>query len=274
MLRVIATFLLIGTAIPASAADVVLKPHRAVYSLKLVRSASGGGGGSAAQGAMVFELGEACEGWTVQQRARFDLYGTDGDPVRHDVSFSSWESKNGLEYRFDQRTLQDDEVAEEMRGGVRLDAAGEEGKIAYVKPEPKQETLPAGVMFPVAHTRLLIEQALAGNRVVLRPLFSGQRDDEPMTVNAVIGDAAGKRTAMADGRLGKAAAPLLTGRVWSFHLAYFSAEEGSSESSTPAFELRETTNEHGVVLGAEIIFPEFSFAYTLERLEPRPGPRC
>lgn len=273
MLRVIATLLLVGMTLPAAAADVVLKPHRAVYSLKMVRGSTGGGA-AAAQGAMIFEIGEACEGWTIQQRARFDLYGTDGDPVRHDVGFSSWENKAGTEYRFDQRTLQDDEVTEEMRGGVRLDSPGAEGKITYAKPEPRTDTLPAGVMFPVAHTRLLIEQAMAGNRVVLRQLFAGQRDDEPMTVNAVIGDATGKRAAMADNKFGKAAAPLLTGRVWNFHLAYFAAEEGSSESSVPAFELRETTNEHGVVLNAEIIFPEFTFAYALERLEPRPGPRC
>lgn len=270
MLRVFATLLLASAALPAFAADVVLKPHRAVYSLKM----TSGGSAGAAQGAMIFELGEACEGWTIQQRARFDMYGSDGDPVRHDIGFSSWESKSGTEYRFDQRTLQDDEVTEEMRGGVRLDQLGGEGKITYAKPEPKVDSLPAATMFPVAHTRLLLEQAMAGNRVVLRQLFSGQRDDEPMTVNAIIGDATARRDAVADGKFGKAAAPLLAGRAWRFHLAYFTSGEDSTESSTPAFELRETTNEQGVVLSAEIVFPEFTFSYTLERLEPRPAPRC
>jgi len=270
MLRSIVAALLLVSALPAMAAEVVLKPHRAVYSLKLV-----GSGAVAARGAMMFELGESCEAWTIQQRARFDLFGSDGDAVRHDVSFSSWEAKSGTDYRFDQRSMEDDEITEEMRGGARLAGPGQEGKATYAKPDAKTLPLPAGTLFPSLHTRELIKEALVGNRVVLRQVFAGQRDDEPMTVNAIIADAdATARKAAADGKLGKEAAPLLAGRTWRFHLAYFPSSSDNSETSTPSFEVQETTNEFGVVLHAEVLFPEFTFVYLLERLEPRPGPHC
>ena len=53
---------------PAGAADI--DPHRALYSLTLGSSAKSGSGVLGASGAMYYEWGETCDGWTVEQRFR------------------------------------------------------------------------------------------------------------------------------------------------------------------------------------------------------------
>ena len=245
----------------ATAAAIELKPHRAVYSLRL-GSAETGSGVVDARGAMVFEWAESCESWITRQRARFDVFSPEGSSVRTEVSFSSWEGKTTGRYGFNLRTLQDGKVVEELRGEAGLRADG--GEAVYSRPEQRRLELPLGTVFPVAHTRLLIQEAMAGNDQVARPVFLGQREDEPMMVNALItGHQPRPRPASERDEL-------LAGPSWNFHLSFF----GPEDDLLPSFEIHETLYDNGVVGDATVVYDEFSFAYKLERVEALPAPKC
>ncbi len=260
--------------VAGTASAIELRPHRAVYSLRLM-NAEVGSGVVDASGAMVFEWAESCDSWIVRQRARFDMFGPEGDSVRTEVSFSSWEQKNGNRYGFNLRTLQDGAVVEDLRGEATSGGPDGEGRVVYTRPEPgRTEALPKGTLFPAGHTRVLIREALAGSKRVMRPVLLGQREDEPMYVNAeiverpvVARDAAVQRSAPAE-RLAKD--PLLSVPSWNMALAFY----GQQDDMLPAFEIRETLYDSGVVGNAQVIYDEFSLAYTLEELEALPEPRC
>ena len=264
-MRRIPLILLLSLFVAAAPAEAIeLKPHRAIYSLKLA-SADSGSGVTDAQGAMVFEWAESCESWTTRQRARFDVYSPEGGSVRTEVSFSSWEGKTNGSYGFNLRTLQDGRVVEDLRGEAKLEGNGG-GQAVYSKPRQQRIELPPGTLFPVAHTKLLIQEAMAGGRQLLRPVFLGQREDEPMMVNAVVTQRApaAHPTATGDGN------DLLDRPSWKFHLAFY----GADDDLLPAFQIHEVLYDNGVVGDATVIYDEFSFAYTLERLEPLPRPKC
>lgn len=245
----------------AYAAAIELKPHRAVYSLRLA-GAESGSGVIDAQGAMVFEWAESCESWVTRQKARFDVFSPEGSSVRTEVSFSSWEGKASRKYGFNLRTLQDGRIVEDLRGEAGLEGESGNGSATYSRPEERRLELPAGTLFPVEHTRLLITEAMAGKSQINRPVFLGQREDEPMNVNALItGHQPGNEATNN---------PLLSRPSWTFHLSFF----GADDDLLPAFEIHERLYDNGVVGDATVVYDEFSFAYTLERVEALPPPKC
>ena len=92
---------LLAIAAPA-ATGAEIAPHRALYSMTL-GSARNDSGVVDAHGTMDYEWGETCDGWTIEQRYRLKMrYGETPD-VDIVSSFVTWESKDGLRYRFNQR---------------------------------------------------------------------------------------------------------------------------------------------------------------------------
>src|SRR6266852_6762075 len=126
--RVLVATLLLALAAAGGAAAVEIAPHRALYSMTL-GTAKPNSGVVAARGSMVFEWGETCDGWTVEQRYKLRLrYGEasagggagDGE-IEISSNFVTWESKDGLRYRVYQKKLKNGELDGETRGEARLD---------------------------------------------------------------------------------------------------------------------------------------------------------
>ena len=104
--RVVSVFFVGGLAVSAASTAVgaEIAPHRALYTMTLA-SSKGDSGVADARGTMQYEWGESCDGWTIEQRYRLRMrYGEtpDADIVS---SFVTWESKDGLRYRFNERRL-------------------------------------------------------------------------------------------------------------------------------------------------------------------------
>src|SRR6202012_2288504 len=102
-------------------------------------------------------------------------------------NFVTWESKDGLHYRFNQKESRNGTVSDEIRGEANLDGPGKGGKVEFTKPEGKTLTLPPGTVFPSAHTILLIEKAGTGENFVSRQVFDGATADGAVLVSGVIG---------------------------------------------------------------------------------------
>src|SRR5690349_7020400 len=160
------------TSLAAPAKPAEIAPHRALYTMSL-GNARNDSGVVDARGTMDYEWGETCEGWTIEQRYRLKMRYAETSDVDIVSSFVTWESKDGLRYRFNQKQTRNGEVDQEIRGEARLDGPGKGGVAEFAKPQPQTLKLDPGVMFPSAHTILLIDSARAGENFVSRLIFDG-----------------------------------------------------------------------------------------------------
>jgi hypothetical protein len=256
---------LILVAVLAAPATAQVASHRAAYKLSLGNGKSSGI--TTLDGAMTIDWHEACEGWTISQRMRFELVDEDGQSVDNDISFSSWEAKDGINYRFTLRTTRNGEISEELRGHAELDGKGKGGKAVFTEPEGEVIELPPGTIFPTEHSIQLIQKAIAGEKIFSRQVFDGATLDGALEINALI---TGK---VAPEKLGSAkiAADLLKGPSWRVRMAFFKLEEQAAE---PEYETSLHLLDNGVGLDFVFDYKDFSIKAQLEQLEALPKPRC
>jgi len=284
--RLLAGAFLLGlVALPACAGE--LAPYRALYHLSLV-SAKSGSGVVAAGGAVLDEWGETCDGWTEQERFLMRLqYAEQGDEkIRSNLV--SWEAKNGLRYRFTERretkgedgqrpSGDDDESqaaagagVQEIRGEARLDGSDKPGIATFTRPEATTLSLPAGALFPTAHTLLLIARAQAGDQMVTRKLFDGSDLATAAQVTAFIGPP------QAPGKTGAdipslAQAALLDRPSWRIRLAFFPA---ASVNGLPDYEETIRLFDNGVVGEMLFDYGDYVIRAKLDDIEALPRPAC
>ncbi len=250
-------------SLPAAAA-VDLAPHRAFYSLSLGKVRSGGGVTSV-RGAMYTEWNASCEGWTLAQRLLLGIANSQGTNLQTDSNFSSWESRDGLSYRFTNRNLRNGKLHEDLRGSAKLGAKGKGGKASFTHPKDKSFILPPGTMFPTRHMIELIEMARRGNKSLFRSVFDGASFDGALEVNAVIGRLVklGAKKHKAD--------PLIRHPSWPLRLAFFSAKTSKSE---PDYELGVRLYDNGVAEDFVLDYGDFTVRAKLEKIEALPKPSC
>lgn len=241
-----------------------ITPHRALYTMKLgaTRTDSGVVG---ATGAMDYEWGETCNGWTIEQRYRLKMRYAESRDVDVTSTFVTWESKDGLRYRFNQRQTRNGELDQEIRGEARLDGPGKGGVAVFSKPHPQTLKLAPGVLFPSAHTILLIDQAKAGATFVTRQVFDGATDENAVQVSAVIG----KPTTASP--VSAKPSPLLERPGWRIRLAFFPVDVKAEE---PDYELGMDLLDNGVSRDMVIDYGDYSIRATLDDIEALGKPAC
>jgi hypothetical protein len=247
-------------ASPAAAQQVA--PHRAAYSLSLGEAR---GEISKIDGALVIDWGEVCEGWTITQRMKFRMTGNESGDVDTDIVFSSFESRDGRDYRFSLRTSRDGEVVEDLRGRASLDP-DKGGKAEFTMPENTTLELPPGTMFPTAHSILLLNLAAGGEHQVTRAVFDGATLDGALDVSAIIGNRNAPDAVLS------ARAPGIGDRPsWMVRMAYF---DPTDKAGTPSYETSMRMLDNAVAAEYAFEYPEFSMRAKLERLDALPKPRC
>jgi hypothetical protein len=270
----LAAGLMLGWAGLASATEI--SPHRALYSLSL-ESSKAGSGVVDASGAMIYEWGETCDAWTVQQRFRLRLIYEDADPVELSSTLVSWEAKDGLRYRFNERRLRNGEPDEEVKGEARLNGQGKGGKADFTKPDTVTMTLAPNVLFPTAHTLLLIDRAIAGDNFLSRDVFDGATEDNASQISAVIGarmDATVSSDKAAAGSANKdkvVKSPLIERPSWRVRLAFFPAD---TKSDQPDYELGMRLYDNGVSGDMSLDYSDYVIRAKLDEIESLSKPTC
>ena len=251
-------------ALPGALQAADIAPHRALYTMTLgaTRTDSNVVG---ATGAMAYEWGETCDGWTIEQRYRLRLRYAEGRDADVTSNFVTWESKDGLRYRFNQRQTRDGELDQEIRGEARLDGPGKGGVAVFEKPQAQTLKLAPGVLFPSAHTILLIDKAKTGAAFVTRQVFDGATDENAVQVSAVIG-----RKVAADPVAAKFG-PLVERQGWRVRLAFFPADADAAE---PDYELGMDLLDNGVSRDMVIDYGDYSIRAKLDDIEALGKPRC
>jgi hypothetical protein len=252
------------SASASSASGTEIAPHRALYEMTL-GSARNDSGVVDARGTMDYEWGESCDGWTIEQRYRLKMRYAENADVDISSSFVTWEAKDGMRYRFNQKQTRNGEIDQEIRGEARLDAPGKAGVAEFSKPQPQTLKLEPGVLFPSAHTILLIDGAHQGENFISRQLFDGATDENAVQVSAAIGVKLTADPAAAS------RSPLLQRPGWRVRLAFFPVDANAEK---PDYELGMRLLDNGVSQDMVIDYGEYSIRAKLDDIEPLTKPNC
>ncbi|MCW0183462.1 MAG: cell envelope integrity EipB family protein [Zavarzinia sp.] len=258
----------IAPAVPATfdAEMGRLAGHRAIYDLKLAAS-NNGSGIAAAEGRMVIEFSDTCDGYALNQRLQMRLSDGEGAATATDFRVANWEATDGRRFRFATRHIVNGEEDQNFEGSAELKADGS-GIVDYVKPEAKEETLPPGTIFPTMHTVQLIEAARAHKPLLTRTMFDGTNEDLGSNVVGVIG------------RVGDVAPPGLKGKgldllkglpSWPVRLAFFGT--GNNEE-LPEYEVGFRLYANGISGDIVLDYGDFSIDAVLSDIEALPRPAC
>lgn len=184
MRRLITVIMAIAAPLSVNAAPVQLAAHRATYTLTLDNAR--GGDVTGVRGNMAYEVTDACDGWAVRQRLDMTLSNRDGQDVHMVSDYVTWESKDGSKLRFHMKQTTNDQVTEQVDGDAAIPAPGQAGNVHYKQPDDKTMPLPAGTVFPMAHTAAIIAAAEDGKHFLAIPLFDGTGADGAQNTSIVV----------------------------------------------------------------------------------------
>ncbi len=248
---------------------IVLVPHRAVYELSLL-SSQGVNGVDEARGRLVFEItGTACEGYATNFRQVTQLSGSESSGDRgFDVRSTSFEAGDGSQLRFTNDAVRGDKT-DHTEGKAQATADGVE--ITVQKPEPTKLTAPAETLFPNAHIKRLLEEALGGSKLFSAKIFDGSDSgnkiyDTLAVIGAPISADAAERAEPA------AKADQLKGHLsWPVTLSYFEPGAGERE---PAYVMSFVLYDNGVSRALTLNYGDFSLKGELKSIEFLNSPSC
>ena len=244
-----------------------LTPHRALYDLSL-KTARSGSGISAVTGKMAVEWNNSCSGWAFQYRSVIDVIFDEGAPVQLTSNAATWESSDNKRYRFDVRHHTNGKEVERIEGVATLGKDKAAGQTVFTHPKPLKIGLPAGTLFPVAHSLEIMRAAKSGTspQFLSRTIFDGMDVDGLYQVNAIIGPTKNQKA--------KTPNPLkiLKGiPSWSVSLAYFAVKSGKP---APSHEISMHLFANGVSDNLIMDFDEFVVQARLGQAELLPDPTC
>ncbi len=248
-----------------AAAERWFTPHRGLYRMSLA-TAESSSGIIGASGEMYFEWMDACDGWNVNQHTNLTLATSQDTNNLLGLTFSGWESKDGMKLRFQSSQFVNGVVIESIEGEASLSTGGGTGSVAYSKPNSAVASLPRGTLFPSEYQRRMMTRMRAGESGYLALLFDGSTSEGAYEVSAVF--ATPRRHAPP----GAAATGGATDeQVWPVRMAYFPLQGGDVE---PDFEVGVLINALGVAHHYDIDYGNFAVRAELERYEEIAAPDC
>lgn len=256
----------LGTAVPQGQQIEArhLVAHRAAYRLSL-STARDPGNISRAEGAMAYEVVDACDAWATRQRFTLTLTDRDGNEIETSSDYSTLESKDGRRIRFSLTQMTQGAVTQRIAGEAELNADGA-GVARYTEPEQKEERLGSGTLLPNFHTIATLNAARAGQRLLVVPLFDGTSDDGAQDTTTVL--------SAWDAPRENADFPMLSplGSV-RMRIAFFDrgAQQQGGGATTPTYEVSLRYWENGVADQMQMDFREFVVDARMVKLEPIPG---
>ncbi|MCB4824627.1 EipB family protein [Roseicella aerolata] len=253
--------------VPARAAEPgaeAMVGHRAAYRLALDRVRDNSDI-ARAEGVMLYEVVDACDGWATRQRFQLRLTDRDGQEVETTSDYSTFETKDGKRLRF--TLTQTSQGAVSQRVGGEAEVTPEGGRVTYTEPEAKEEALPKGTLLPMLHTIRSLAAARGGTRMLLVPLFDGTSPDGAQDTTTVI---SAWSPPQPNSRF-SALASLGSARM---RVAFFDRDPGGSGggASAPDYEVGLRYFENGVADELKMDFGEFSVDGTLQELVVLPNP--
>lgn len=262
------TFALVATTSASAFADII--GHRALYTLSLNRII-GDSNVADARGIFAVEWTDSCDGWTVEQSYALHVAYHEQPDQLISSRYSTWEAKDGLTYTFEVETSRGGRRTERFSGSAELDPETHAGAALYDEPRGLEIALPAGALFPAAHTEQLIDRAAEGDRFWPAFVFDGANADQPLLINAAFGrhlDA----TPVSEAQLASGGQVDLTAEPgWQVQMAFF---PDTSTSDEPDYEINMDLLDNGVARTMQLDYGDFVIDAELRDIEPTTAPEC
>lgn len=251
-------------------AGVNVQAHRAVYDLKLDRS-SEGSNVSGADGRMVMELtGSACDGWSTSFRRVMELRPNDGETQLFDNQVASWESGDGRSLQIDDRQFLNNRLDSETRIKADLDADAAKGGHGEVNAEKSEKfELPAGILFPMAHQKHLMEEAERGQTRDVSILYDGASGSKVFKVISFIGK---RRDPGSDPTVDRALKDMPS---WPLSITFYEYNKDTKTSEElPSYQISFPIFENGVAGNLSIDYGGYVISGKLTSLEILKQQKC
>jgi hypothetical protein len=245
-----------STSAMAAAANALIA-HRALYTLSL--ASVKGGEVIGARGTMGYEVTDACEGWAVRQRLRLTITTSNGQEIEMASDYTTWEAKDGLKFRYHMRQTTDTAVTSQTDGEAILQKYGGPGEARYRIPRESISKLPAGTVFPMAHTAAIIAAARDKKRFLSLPLFDGTDENGAEDSFIIVLDWKPPMQTK-----WSALSSLPSTRV---HLTFF---DNKLDAMLPAYEVAMRYWENGVADDMKMDFGDFVMDAKMKDFTPQP----
>lgn len=270
-LALVSTALALGAgsalAAPPARPAVDVQPHKALYEMTL-ESAKPNSGVVGATGSLAYKWGESCDGWTIEQRYKLSMQYEQDQPVEINSNFVTWESKDGKSYRFNERRTRNGQPDEDIKGDAAFRGAKGAGGAVFSRPKDQNFDLPAGALFPTAHTLMLIRKAQDGEHYLAAAVFDGSSVDGAVDISAVLGP---KIDAKAHPASTDVKSPLIERPSWNVRMAFFPE---SSKDENPDYELGMRLMDNGVSSEMTIDYGDYVIKAKLKEIQALPKPNC
>ena len=260
-------------AAPPSA-PIVLASHKALYSVTLTNTRPGSDYLDVS-GKMILEFTDACDAWTTNQKSLLRTVTGEGTESISHSDFSSWESKDGNDYKFSVHQTQDGDVTE-YRGRARRNGPGDAGTADYTKPDRAAYKLPPHFLFQTAQQIRLIEDARRGEHFRSGDMFDGSEGGGAARFNAVILKPSAGAPVLPQN-------PLLDSPPHRVRVAFYpptgavDPKDGMTAAETneePEYEMTMTVHDNGVVSDYDYDYEDFSVHGQLQAIQAMPKPHC
>lgn len=244
--------------------SVKLTPHRAVYEMRLDQSRPGSGV-SGIRGRMVFEFtGSVCEGYTLNMRLVTRVTDSRGKPLVTDLRSSTWEQGDGRMFRFNTSQYLNERLSEATTGDASRLVKTDKISVKLKRPKKSVLDLPAKVLFPTQHSKVLLRAAQEGRAIVQAQVYDGSdKGLKSYETTAVIGKPYPKganksfKPAQNAGELDKFLS-------WPIEIGYF---EKSSTEGVPTYQISFRLFSNGVSRKLLIDYGDFSIRGSLKSIE-------
>jgi EipB-like len=238
----------------ALAAGPKVAAHRAFYDLQLKPGRESTL--LSASGRMAYEIaGSACEGWTVNYRLVNDFKPSEGNGRVVDTSSTSYETDDGLTFRYAQKEYVDNRLDGEKKISVDREP-GKEGVGKATLPKAEDFVVAVDAIFPMQHQHKLMEAAIKGETRDSSVVYDGGDLAKTYKVITFIGS---KKTAAPETDKGDGAA-LAKLALWPVSISYYpngEPEAGQSED-TPAYQVSFDMYENGVAQNLLLDYGDFA----------------
>ncbi|MGB0719060.1 MAG: EipB family protein [Bdellovibrionales bacterium] len=250
----------------SAAAGAELAPHKALYDIRL-KGARNGSQIVDIKGKMLYEWGEDCDGWNTKHRFDILYEYADSPAMRITSDFSNFESYDSESLNFVSTRKKDGQPFEAVRGAAQI-AQNKKGKADYTRPKGLSYDLPAGTLFPTAHSMDVLKAIKAGRKFHNAVIFDGSDEDGPVEVNTFIG--AKIEAPLHDPAGASIDQALLQSPAHKVRLAFFPLKD---RLETADYEMSLTLLENSVITDMSIDYDDFTIHQSLIALEPV-APAC
>jgi hypothetical protein len=238
----------------------VIFPHIATYKITLDKSA-GNNEIDDANGIMTIKIWDTGDGWVFEQNSTLFIYSASGEGEQIHTNVATWQDYAGNHYRFNSRTLRNEQEEDVIRGVAHKGAENAPGKIIYHMPNNMEIDIPNETIFPLHHLINAVRHARHGKTVISNTVFDGSAEtQEAVAVTTTISQPKEVKIKV-DSAMPKG---LNLNKVWSMNLGVYPL---NSKSVDPEYEIKQDVFDQGIINTMTLDYGNFQVVATLDKIE-------